>query len=367
MKLSRLVIGGLIIAVGCLHPSEERASLDLAVGSAQSGGASLVVDGGLAAIRSFSGGEAQLWAQAPVLRIQARGAMATASELTLTIDNCLSDAVLTAIGEDGVAITPVQRLADRATQKRASFPLPPNRAVTIDLRPPDADRPGPFRFAVLSDIQEAIDRVQDILSRMNQDADLRFVLSAGDLTDHGTPEEMARFQRELQALRVPFYATAGNHDISSSESTFRDWFGRGNFHFAFRTVSFTVLDSASATIDPSVYGWLDAWLEEARNSVHIVAMHIPPLDPVGERNAAFASRAEAAKLLAKLAGGGVDLTLYGHIHSYYAFANAGIPAYVSGGGGAHPERMSGIGRHYLTVEVDAQRVLTTALVRVDAP
>lgn len=366
MKLSRLAIAGLVIAVGCLHPAQERAGLDLAVGSAQSDTASLVVEGGLAAIRSFTGSEARLWAQAPVLRMHAR-ATATASELTLTIDNCLPDASLTAVGEDGVPVTPVARIAERATQKRASFQLPPNRSLTIDLRPPDADRPGQFRFAVLSDIQEAIDRVQDLYSRMNQDVDLRFVLSAGDLTDHGTPDDMARFQRELQTLRVPFYATAGNHDISSAESTFRDWFGRGNFHFSFRTVEFTLLDSASATIDPSVYGWLDRWLDDAHDSVHIVAMHIPPLDPDGERNAAFASRTEAAKLLAKLARGKVDLTLYGHIHAYYAFANAGIPAYVSGGGGAHPERMTGIGRHYLTVEVDAKRVLTTALVRVDAP
>jgi hypothetical protein len=37
-------------------------------------------------------------------------------------------------------------------------------------------------------------------------------------------------------------------------------------------------------------------------------MHIPPLDPTGVRNGAFASRSEAAKLLARLAEGGVDLS-----------------------------------------------------------
>jgi len=86
-------------------------------------------------------------------------------------------------------------------------------------------------------------------------------------------------------------------------------------------------------------------------------MHIPPLDPVGERNAAFGSRDEAGALLERLAEGKVDLTLYGHIHSYYTFQNAGIPAFISGGGGAHPERMDGIGRHYVTVEVGASGVV----------
>jgi 3',5'-cyclic-AMP phosphodiesterase len=95
-------------------------------------------------------------------------------------------------------------------------------------------------------------------------------------------------------------------------------------------------------------------------------MHIPPLDPVGTRNGGFASRAEAARVLAMFAGGAVDLTLYGHIHSYYAFWNAGIPAHISGGGGAIPERFDGIGRHFLAIDADpAAAELETRVVRVD--
>ena len=84
------------------------------------------------------------------------------------------------------------------------------------------------------------------------------------------------------------------------------------------------------------------------------------------RNGGFASRNEAAKLLAQLANGGVDLTFYGHIHSYYRFENAGIEAHISGGGGGLPERFDGIGRHYLNVEADPQvGTLSTRVVRVD--
>ena len=124
----------------------------------------------------------------------------------------------------------------------------------------------------------------------------------------------------------------------------------------------TVLFTIAALTD-----WLDGWLAAGRGNVHVVGMHIPPLDPSGIRNGAFASRGEASKLLAKLAAGGVDLTLYGHVHSYYAFENAGIPAYVSGGGGSIPERFDGMGRHYLVVDVDpgAGRVLSVGVVRID--
>jgi 3',5'-cyclic-AMP phosphodiesterase len=87
-------------------------------------------------------------------------------------------------------------------------------------------------------------------------------------------------------------------------------------------------------------------------------MHIPPLDPTGTRNGGFASKNEAAALLTEFSRAGVDLTLYGHIHTYVGFENAGIPAHISGGGGAIPNRGDGIGRHYMVIEVDPARGVT---------
>jgi hypothetical protein len=131
-------------------------------------------------------------------------------------------------------------------------------------------------------------------------------------------------------------------------------------------VSFTLLDSASASVDPAVYDWLDVWLGRAKGGVHVVATHIPPTDPFGIRNQSWASRDEAAKFLVKLAEGRVDLTLYGHVHSYLEFENAGIPAFISGGGGANPERFDHIGRHFMVFDIDAERgVLSHQVVRIE--
>jgi hypothetical protein len=67
-----------------------------------------------------------------------------------------------------------------------------------------------------------------------------------------------------------------------------------------------------------------------------------------------------------MADHGVDLGVYGHVHSYYAFSHAGIPAYISGGGGAITERLDGIGRHYLKVEADVSaQTFSTEVVRID--
>jgi hypothetical protein len=115
-----------------------------------------------------------------------------------------------------------------------------------------------------------------------------------------------------------------------------------------------------------VHEWLDRWLSDGARRFHVVVMHIPLLDPVGTRNGGFANRGEAHALAGKLARGGVDLTLYGHIHSYYAFKNAGIPAYISGGGGAIPDRLDFIGRHYLTIDVaPATGLFQSAIIRID--
>jgi predicted phosphodiesterase len=212
------------------------------------------------------------------------------------------------------------------------------RALRFLIAPPGSERPGTFRFAVMSDVQEAIDDVQDIYERLNQEPDVDFLLGAGDLTQQGTREQLERFQLELTASRIPYYTTLGNHELGQTPTLYHEFFGRGNQSFEYRGVRFSLLDSASATIDPTVFEWLEGWLERGVDQLHVVAMHIPPLDPVGVRNGAFASRAEAAKLLGRLAQADVDLTIYGHIHSYYRFDNAGIPAFISGGGGAIPER-----------------------------
>ena len=234
------------------------------------------------------------------------------------------------------------------------------------LAAPDAAENTGFQFGLLSDVQEAIDRVSDIFDLMNEQPKMRFLLGAGDLTQRGTREQLERFQRELLRLRVPYFTTLGNHELGQNPDLFHDYFGRSSLHFRFHGVAFTLLDDGSASLDPMVYDWLDGWLAEARRDVHVVAMHIPPIDPIGVRNGSWASRSEAAKLLGRLAEGRVDMTLYGHIHSYYEFDNAGIPAFISGGGGAIPERFDGIGRHFMLFFADPARGITShEIKRVD--
>jgi len=359
---------------GCTRPSAERARQDAQIGQAESAELRVEVAGGHAVVRELSPGYISLWASAPRLELQLDYRAAPPAELWLEVANCMPQAELRMPQAELTRVPAAPLLSserDAGGVCRFQLALPAElRELELTLGPPDSVRPSRFRFAVLSDVQEAIQRVQDIFTRLNQLTEaapgIDFLLGAGDLTSQGTGEELERFQTELLGLRIPYYTTLGNHELGQNPTLFHEYFGRGSQSFDYRGVRFSLIDSASATVDPIVFDWLDEWLQPSASPLHVVAMHIPPLDPTGVRNGAFASRSEAAKLLARLAEGGVDLTLYGHIHSYYHFQNAGIPAYISGGGGSIPERFDQMGRHFLVVDADPEAgSLEVRVVRVD--
>ncbi len=362
LQLTALIGLGLLPLASCLDAADDRARRDEQAGQASAGGVTVTVDDGLAAVRALDGAALLLWAQAPELSIALDRAGASAP-FDITVENALADAELRL--EDGTAVPPrAAEASDPPTSKR--WRLDVLTRARLQLRAPDRDSREAFRFAAYADVQEALPRVQDIYRRMATDPRIRFAVMNGDLTDMGSIASLQQFQREMRTLPFPVYATLGNHELGASDVPFHRLFGRGSSSFTFRSARFTRLDSASATLAPAVHGWLDDWLRAGASSFHVVTMHIPPVDPIGTRNGSFASRLEADQLLGRLAAFGVDLTLYGHIHSFYSFANAGIPAYISGGGGAIPERLDGIGRHFLTIDVDpvSQRY-QVAIVRVD--
>jgi Icc-related predicted phosphoesterase len=57
--------------------------------------------------------------------------------------------------------------------------------------------------------------LQPLLSQINDAADL--LLLAGDLTDHGLPDEARALAHELAAVRLPIVAVLGNHDYESGQ------------------------------------------------------------------------------------------------------------------------------------------------------
>ncbi len=350
-----------LLACGaCLLPARERAELDKDVGRASNYGVSVNVKQGLASIREFDGTHLTLWAQAPELTLDVDFDEPGIHSLKLDVLNCMPGAVLR-VEKRVLASTPV---LGRKAHCRFSTTLA--KSSTLELGPPDAAIDTGYVFGVLSDIQRGVGEVREVFERMNEDRELRFIVSTGDLANIGTRAELVRIQDELETLNVPFFSTVGNHEMGASSQIWHELFGLFNPHFVFKGVTFSLVDSANATIDPQVYDWLEDWLEGAKRDAHIVLTHVPPIDPVGLRGGGFRSRKEGAKLLTRLAKGRVDALFLGHIHSYYAFSSAGVPTFLSGGGGAIQEQLDGIGRHYLRVRVKkGTGIDDVAVVRVD--
>jgi len=355
-----LAVWMLVFFAWCIMPADERVALDHEVGRAESAAMSIEVEQGHAAVRAFDGELLELWAQSPVLRVRVELREPGPRTLRLHVFNCMRDAVLVQAGESSAGEELPGHRAGRA------FEVAVSDGALLELGVVGAQREEAFTFAVLSDVQSGVDRVSDVFARMNQDPELSFVVSTGDLVDTGAREELVRFQRELAILEVPLFSTVGNHEMGAPPQPWHEVFGPFNVHFVFKGTTFSLLDSGNATIDPHVYDRLDAWLAGAQQAAHVVLTHVPPLDPIGLRGGAFRSRKEAAKLMQKLADGRVDALFLGHIHSYYAFSAAGVPSYISGGGGAIPERLDGIERHYLRVRMSpTQGIEDVAVVRVD--
>ena len=360
------LLGSCLVCVSsCLRAGKSRAERDMEVGQAERSGLSVRVNQGHAAIVALEPDIVELWGGVPSFELSLQTDASAAQTLTVAVGNLMPRAELRLAPNAAGQVGAPERVSE--TRARWQVTVPPGAQLRLELGPPDSASDEGFQFALLSDVQEAIDGFHDMIERLNQEADVRFVIGAGDLTSRGTREELARFKRELAALAVPYFATLGNHELGQEPPPYHDMFGRGNYSFEFHGVRFTLLDSASATLDPIVYDWLAEWLARGRAQTHVVAMHIPPMDPSGTRHGSFASKNEAAKLLNQLALANVDLTLYGHIHTYLHFDNAGIDAHIAGGGGAIPNRGDGIGRHYLLVRVHPTRgVEETRLVQVDS-
>ena len=341
----RLVLAIAVLGA-CTRPAENRAESELAIGSAAITDASVAVGGGLAAVRDLTDHKLELWAGAPAITVELTVGSTAGGDWTIVVRNTLVDAVL---DEAGTRYT--RDGGQHPTVGIFHVPLGPG-VHTLRVAPPDADAIEPFTIVAMADIQKALPEVDDIFELISAQPNARFVVSMGDITDRSLIEEYELFEDKLVTLTIPYYTTLGNHELWGDPSRYFERFGRSSFQFEFKGAVFTFADSGDAGLDPMVETWVEDWLSAAKDRTSIFLTHIPPIDPLGVRYGGFRSAQDGRRLLTRLAETNVDLTLYGHIHTYVKFENAGIPAFISGGGGADPMKWDGINRHFLVVDID---------------
>lgn len=342
----------------CLDVADERAKKEAKVGFQSQRNVSVRIDDGLASIRRLEVSaekiKLHLWVQAPQVKINIERTNQTlAQEIELQISNVINGSTLILQERDddkAISSTELDTNFIGTTVVQSIFSTI-NSHLSIQLKAPIQDVNTPWQFAVFADVQERINGIADLLEPMGKEA-VTFALISGDLTSMGKKHELEEFQDQIQThLPFPCYATIGNHELGTEGIPFYHYFGRGSFNFTYGGTMFSLVDGASASLAQTTQQSLNRWLKEGRDQLHIFVTHIPLIDPDGTRGGAFASRLKAATLLSKLKDNAVDYLVYGHVHTYRSFFQAGIPALISGGGGSIPMRFDGIGRHYAIFNV----------------
>lgn len=359
----------MIFFTACLNVAENRAFLEDKVGSASLGSIFIEVEQGLASIRKLEVVEKQieieLWAQAPQINVTIRTkGQSTLTTLNLKIHNVMTNSQVKY--RDHQSMSNIELSYTQPTVIEGTIPLK-EELVYLTLIPPTPAPEQTWKFALFADVQERLDGLADLLRPLGKESVL-FALISGDLTSMGQTHELVEFQSQMQAhLPFPCYATIGNHELGTASLPFYHFFGRGTFSFEYSNVRFSLLDGASATLAPQSKTKLNHWLNLAEDQMHVITTHIPILDPDGTRGGAFASRLESTALLSDFQLHKVDLLLYGHVHTFRSFTQAGIPAVISGGGGSIPMRFDGIGRHYVIFTIDPSTERITHFARTISP
>ncbi|MBI5477819.1 MAG: metallophosphoesterase [Deltaproteobacteria bacterium] len=325
-------------AAGCGTP-DERTRRDLEeVGRATFGAVAVAIDQGTVLVADPVASLVRFRANAPAVTVTLASGDTVARDVTVEVVN---------VAEDCVASTGSPSVIGHNTLSVA-LAVPPGGTTSVTLAPPAGTLPRRARFAWVGDVHARIASLARVLEAVDADASLEFVVFGGDVTDEGTSDELERFVLAADQLARPWYALIGNHDLKHDGGReFQRLIGRTNVVFDVGGTRLVLLDSASATIDGRVYDLLDEALRTAP-PLAIVGMHVPPFDPDGWRNTGFASRLEGARLAARLADGGADLLICGHLHELARDSVAGVPVVVSGNGG-----MAADGLHYVAVTADA--------------
>ena len=348
----------ILLTISCSDSKDTRANRDLIIGAFETENYVLKTEKGILNPTQADTTNLTVRAGSPEFTAQLSNKTSQAITIQLTVSNIPLQLNLKADDEELSDIDSLQG----SLEKSWEIIIPENSSVQLESSQNPAE---PFEFLAFGDIQDGIDNFIDVVNLINQQANIDFVLFLGDLTMNSDLEEFQKIEEMFAKINFPIYSTPGNHDVRSS-TRYQDYFGKASYSWDYRSVRFTSVDSASWTLSKSSWEQYKSWLQQAKNQTHIVFSHIAPTEPFGLRGGHWRSRREANAFIAESSRADVDAMFYGHLHTLDIYSLAGIPVYISGGGGAFQEFFDGIERHFLKVSVNpSNSQIGVSIVRVD--
>lgn len=169
--------------------------------------------------------------------------------------------------------------------------------------------------------------LQRVVAHINQqDPAPDVVLISGDVTDNGTPEQMANAARILAGLNAPFFVIPGNHDTRAAlwsefggtacPSRVDDFIAYVVNGYDMRLIGLdsTIPDAPGGELCDTRLDWLEARLAEAPTRPTLIFMHHPPVKcgVLETDHDGFIGAERLADIIAKYPA--VERVLCGHIH-----------------------------------------------------
>lgn len=192
-----------------------------------------------------------------------------------------------------------------------------------------------FRFAIVSDSHNDNERLSQALLQAKSQG-VVFVIGLGDYSSVGTVEELQKAKATFQAANLPYYVTAGDHDLweprnrgSNPAGNFVSVFGPAYQSFGYEGIRFIIVYNSDnyEGVDGLQMSWLDDELTKVaieKPKAVFLFLHEPLYHPssdhvVGKINLALKDQAE--KISAKARQADIKEVFAGDTHFYTRYTD----------------------------------------------
>lgn len=188
-----------------------------------------------------------------------------------------------------------------------------------------------LKFAVVADTHNDNVNLAKALQQVKSGG-AKFVVGLGDYSASGTLLELKEAKKVFEATGIPYYLTAGDHDLWEArekglapESNFTKTFGTPYQSFIDSNIRFVLLFNSDnyLGIEDLQMSWLEEVLSEDKGLITFVFLHEPLSHPTADRVMGKTTPKllpQAQKLISILAETGVSEVFAGDIHAYSRYS-----------------------------------------------
>jgi len=187
----------------------------------------------------------------------------------------------------------------------------------------DIDFDDDYSFIVLTDthIENGDDWGLSGIVNIADNIDAKFVVVLGDITQYGSVQDMQKFLDFTEALSVPCYPVAGNHDVYfDSWPVWKSMIGSTSYKVKITNndsgaeTTLFILDSANAFFGRSQLDWLEYELKQLPANERIFVFTHAPLFVTGPVNMQQITDVKERARVVSLLRGRNAMMFMGHLH-----------------------------------------------------